>query len=76
VDLLTLLFRLPFLPLRGAIKIAQLVQEEAERELYNPASVQRELAEADEARQQRRISDAEVSRLEDEAVGRLTGKET
>jgi len=75
MGLLTLLLRLPFLPLRGAVKVAEVVQEEAERELYNPASVQRELEEADEARQQGRMSDQEVARLEDEAVGRLTGEE-
>jgi hypothetical protein len=75
VDPVTLLFRLPLLPLQGLVKIGQIIQEQAEDELYNPASVQRELEEAAEARAQGRMSDEEVSQVERAAVARLTGEE-
>ncbi|MDR0345704.1 MAG: gas vesicle protein G [Nocardiopsaceae bacterium] len=75
MDPVTLLFRLPLLPLQGLVKIGQIIQEQAEDELYNPASVQRELEEAAEARAQGRMSDEEVSQVERAAVARLTGEE-
>lgn len=75
MNLFTLLFRLPFLPLQGLVKIGQIIQEQAEDQLYNPASVQRELEEAAEARAHGRMSDEEVSQVERAAVARLTGEE-
>ena len=75
MGLFTLLLRLPFLPLQGVVKIGQIMQEQAEDALYNPASVQRELEEAAEARAQGRMSDEEVSEVERTAVARLTGEE-
>lgn len=71
MDLLTLLFRLPFMPLRDVIRLAQILQEQAEQELYDPASVQRQLQDLEEASEAGRLSDEEVSQMESEAVGRL-----
>jgi hypothetical protein len=71
VDLLTLLFRLPFLPVRGLIRLAQLLQEQAEQELHDPAAVKRQLEEAEEAAQRGRLSDEELTEIEYESVGRL-----
>jgi Gas vesicle protein G len=71
VDLLTLLFRLPFMPLRGFIRLAQVLQEQAEQELHDPSAVERQLRDAEEARDAGRLSDDEVSQVEYEAVGRL-----
>ena len=71
MDLLTLLFRLPFAPLRGFIRLGQVLQEQAERELRDPASVRRQLEEAEEAHVSGEISDADVAHLQGQAVGRL-----
>jgi len=71
MDPLTLLFRLPFLPLRGLIQLGQLIGEQAERELHDPAAVRRQLEEAEEARVSGEVSDQDVARMEREAVGRL-----
>jgi hypothetical protein len=46
MDLLTLVPRLPLLPVQGLIKLGELIQEEAERELNDPARVRRELEDA------------------------------
>lgn len=75
MDLLTLLFRLPFLPVRGLIRLAQLLQEQAEQELYDPAAVKRQLEEAEEAEERGELSDEEVRELEYQAVGRLVEQE-
>jgi len=71
MDLLTLLFRLPFMPVRGFIRLAEVIHDQAERELHDPASVRRQLEEAEEARVSGEISDADVAQVEGQAVGRM-----
>lgn len=74
MDLLTLLFRLPFLPVRGFVRLAEIIQQEAERELHDPAAVRRQLEEAAEARAAGDLSEREVAQIEQQAVDRLTGQ--
>jgi hypothetical protein len=71
MDLFTLLFRLPFMPVRSFIRLAEILHDQAERELRNPASVRRQLEEAQEAHVSGEMSDADVARVEGQAVGRL-----
>ena len=73
MDLLTLLFRLPFLPLRGLIGLGELIQDEAERQLHDPARVRQQLEDVEQARARGEVSDQDVARVEEEAVGRLVG---
>jgi Gas vesicle protein G len=73
MDLLTLLFRLPFMPVRGFIRLGQMIQEQAERELHDPSMARRQLEEAEEARVSGEISDPDLAQVEGEAVGRLIG---
>ena len=54
MGLLTLPLRLPFLPVQGVIKLGELIQEETERQLYDPARIRRELEEAQRQRDCRR----------------------
>jgi hypothetical protein len=71
MDLLTLLFRLPLMPLRGFVQLAEILHDQAERELRDPASVRRQLEEAEQARVSGEISDRDVAHVEGQAVGRL-----
>lgn len=73
MNLLTLLFRLPFLPVRGLVALGELIQDEAERELHDPSRVRRELEEVEVARVRGEASDQDVARIDCEAVGRLVG---
>ena len=73
MDPLTLLLRLPFLPLQGVIKLGELVGEQADRELHDPAAIRRRLEEAVEARSSGEASEQDVAQTEREAVGRLGG---
>ena len=66
MELLTLLFRLPFLPVKGAIRLAELIQEEAESEYHDPARIRRELEEAQRQRDAGEITDDELAQIEDE----------
>jgi hypothetical protein len=71
MGLLTLPFKLPLLPVRGVIRLGELIQEETERQLHDPARIRRELEEAQWQRAAGKISDEELSRVEHEAVARL-----
>lgn len=71
MGLLTLPFRLPVLPVKAFLRLADLLREQADQELHDPAAVRHKLEEAAEARDSGAASDEEVSRIESEAVGRL-----
>ena len=74
MDLLTLLFRLPLMPLRGFVQLGEILHEQAERELRDPASVRRQLEEAQQARSSGEMSDRDIAHVEDQAVGRLLSR--
>jgi hypothetical protein len=72
MSLLTLPFRLPLVPLQAVVRLAQLIQDEAERQLADPATVRRELEQIERARASGEISAEEAARLQQEAVARFT----
>jgi gas vesicle protein GvpG len=74
VDLLTLLFRLPFLPVRGVVKLAELIRDEAESEYYNPAAARHELEESQRAAESGQMSDEQVREMEYDALGRIMAR--
>jgi len=45
VGLITTLLTLPLAPVRGVVLIAEVIEEEAERQLYDEDAIRRELAE-------------------------------
>jgi uncharacterized membrane protein len=71
MGLLTLPFRLPLVPLQGVIRLAEVIGEEAERQLHDPARVRRELEEAQRRRAAGEISDEELAQIENEAASSL-----
>jgi hypothetical protein len=73
MDLLTLLPRLPFLPVKGFIRLTQLISDEAERELHDPTRIRRELEEAQRRYDAGEISDEELARVQDNATQLLVG---
>ena len=71
MDLLTMLFRLPFMPLRGFVRLAEILHDQAEQELRDPASVRRQLEDVEQAWVSGEISDEDLAHVEGQAVGRL-----
>jgi hypothetical protein len=71
MGLLTLPFRLPFLPVEGVIKLGELLQEEAERQLRDPARIRRELDEAQRRYEAGEISEEEFIQIQDELASTL-----
>lgn len=72
MGLLTGLLTLPLAPVRGTIWVAERLLEEAERELSDPARIERELDEAQAMYDRGEISDDELAEIEDELLRRLT----
>jgi hypothetical protein len=70
---LTLLLRLPFLPLQGFLHLGKLIAVQVEQELRDPARVRRELEEAQWQHARGEISEEDVSRIQEEAIGSLVG---
>jgi hypothetical protein len=71
MDLVTLPLRLPFLPVQSLIRLAEVLADEAERELHDPARVRRELEDAQQRHAAGEISDAELAEIEEEATASL-----
>ena len=71
MGLLTLPFRLPFLPVQGVIKLGELLQEEAERQLRDPARIRRELDDAQRRYEAGELSEEEFTQIQDELVNTL-----
>ena len=71
MGLLTFPFRLPFRPLQGFIRLAEVIGEEAERELNDPVRVRRELEEAQRRHADGEISHEEFAEIENEIASRF-----
>jgi Gas vesicle protein G len=71
MDLLTLLFRLPLMPLQSFIRLGEVLRDQAEQELRDPASVRRQLEEAEEAHESGEMSEGDLARVQGQAVDRL-----
>lgn len=71
---LTLPFRLPLLPITALIRLAEIIDEEVQRELQSPAAVRRALEDIEEAQQSGEASADEVAEAERAVVSRLTGE--
>jgi hypothetical protein len=72
MDVVTLVVGLPFAPLRGLIAVAEVLRDEAERELYDPARLRRQLEDVQAAAEAGEISPEEAAELEEQIVGRMT----
>jgi hypothetical protein len=71
MNLLTLPFKLPLLPLQGFLQLGEILHDEADRQLHDPAVLRRQLEEAEQAHASGEMSEEDVARLQGQAVGRL-----
>jgi hypothetical protein len=72
MGLLTGLLTLPLAPIRGTIWIAERLLEEAEREMNDPAAIERLLDDVERRYERGELSAEEYEVLEDELIRRLT----
>jgi len=66
MGVLTLLSRLPFLPVQGVIRLAELIEEQAQSEYHDPARIRRALEEAQRQWDAGEITDDELAQIQDE----------
>jgi Gas vesicle protein G len=71
VGLLTGLLTLPLAPVRSVAWLAERILEQAEQQMYDPASIRRQLLEVGEARDSGLLSDEEATELENELLSRM-----
>jgi uncharacterized membrane protein len=71
MELLTLLLRLPFLPVQGVIRLGELLQDEAEQQLHDPARIRRELEDAQRRYEAGEISEEQFIQIQDELASTL-----
>jgi len=74
MGLFTGLLTLPLVPVRSVVWLAERILDQAEREMYDPAEVRRQLAVVQAEREAGRLSDEEAVALEDELVGRMMAR--
>lgn len=67
----TLLFRLPIMALRGVVQLGEVLHDHAEQQLHDPASVRRQLEQAEQAHAAGQISAEDLARVQAQAVDRL-----
>ncbi|GAA2882048.1 hypothetical protein GCM10010517_45170 [Streptosporangium fragile] len=73
MSLLGAVFGLPLAPVRGLIRLAELIQEQAELELRHPAAVRRRLEEVAEARAAGLISAEEEAEETERILAEMIG---
>jgi hypothetical protein len=61
----------PLAPVQGVVWVAQQIQQEAEREWYDPGPIQEQLEERDQRGAAGLISEGEAAELEEQLVQRL-----
>ena len=67
MNLFTLLFRLPLIPVQAFVKLGTVIADEAEREMANPVTIRRELEQAERARASGEMSEEQAAEFEDAA---------
>jgi len=67
----TLLFRLPLMPLSKVVQLGEVLHDHAEQQLRDPASVRRQLEQAEQAHAAGEISEEELARVQAQAIDRL-----
>jgi chorismate mutase len=68
--LITLL-TLPLAPVRGLTALAKVLRDQAHRELYDPAQIQRQLEELEAAAAAGQISEGELAEQQQKILNRL-----
>jgi Gas vesicle protein G len=73
MGLIGLIFTWPVAPVRAVIRLGELIQEQAEHELRDPAVVRRRLEELAEARRAGQISEEEESQAVERILRTMSG---
>ncbi|MEU7858793.1 gas vesicle protein GvpG [Nonomuraea sp. NPDC049141] len=73
MGLIGLIFGWPLAPVKAVIRLGELIQEQAEQELHDPAAIRRRLEEVERSRAAGLISEEEEAQEMQETLEPLTG---
>ncbi|AQZ66712.1 possible gas vesicle synthesis protein [[Actinomadura] parvosata subsp. kistnae] len=74
MGLVSSIFAWPMLPVKGLIRLAEMIQDQADRELRNPAAVRRRLEEIEAARAAGQITEEEEQQAVERVLRLATGR--
>lgn len=71
MGLLSAILGLPLAPVRGVIKLGELVQRQVDEELRHPVNVRRQLEEVERQRAEGELSDEEAVEAQQQVIDRI-----
>jgi hypothetical protein len=71
MDLIGMILGLPLAPLRGVVRVVQIVYDEAEREYHDPVRLRRQLADIDRAMASGELPEAEGRQVQQDILDRM-----
>ena len=74
MGLFTGLLGLPLAPLRGVLWVAEQLESEADRQMYDPAVIRAKIDEVEQAFERGEIGEDERDEQQEELLGRLVGR--
>ncbi|MGN9842045.1 gas vesicle protein GvpG [Nonomuraea sp. H19] len=74
MGLISLFFGWPLLPVKGVIRLGELIQEQVERELRDPVVIRRRLEELERLKADGAISEEDAARETELIFQRMTGR--
>lgn len=75
MGLISLIFGWPLAPVQGVIRLGELIQDQIERELRDPAVIRRQLEEIEERAAYGEISEEEAAQAVERIFEQLAGRE-
>lgn len=73
MGLLSTILTLPLAPVRGVIWLGEVIQDQVEQQLHDPAALRAELEEIDRAAQAGQLSEEEQKQAQQSVLDRMTG---
>lgn len=71
MGLLSSIIGLPFAPIRGVVRLGELIQDQVEQQMHDPARIRRELEEIDAAARAGAMSPDDKRAAQQRVVGRV-----
>ncbi|MGY1942661.1 gas vesicle protein GvpG [Nocardia asiatica] len=76
MGLLSTILTLPIAPVRGVIWLGEVIQDQVEQQMHDPANMRRELEEIDAAAAAGQLSEEERKQAQQAVLDRMTGPRT
>lgn len=73
MGLISSILTLPFLPVQGVVKLAEVIEQQVQQQLTSPMAIRAQLEEIERQRRAGLISEEEEAEAQQEVLGRLIG---